>query len=360
MGESGQQMPRQTEAILDLIYLAALSADRWPDALTGVCAATGYASGCLIMDGGSGRRPVFHATRRTERALADFIAAGLFNSCARRLRAVGHDGFAHESAFPPAVARRPAVETLRRLGLWDQTATQHCTGDVRRFVFTFEREADEPGFSPQAVRLLDWLRPHLLRSAALGMQDGQCRQGAAAGGTLPGALTVPAVLITASGRVFEANAAAATHRPPLLDAAQTRLCLAEWQDAAAVLARVERAARAGHGLDLSLPPRNPALPSCRLQAVPTRWRGRPVLLVTVQPICLDATGCDPSALMQDLGLTRREAEVAARLAAGQSLSDTAAGLAMSRETARHHLKQIFQKTDTHRQAELVARIFAAR
>ena len=80
----------------------------------------------------------------------------------------------------------------------------------------------------------------------------------------------------------------------------------------------DRSARAGHGLDLPLPPRNPALPSCRLQAVPTRWRGRPVLLVTVQPICLDATGCDPSALMQDLGLTRREAELAASLAAGRS------------------------------------------
>mgnify|MGYP002712620104 CR=1 FL=1 len=42
------------------------------------------------------------------------------------------------------------------------------------------------------------------------------------------------------------------------------------------------------------------------------------------------------------------------LSCGSSLTDAAPALGMSRETARHHLKQIFQKTDTHRQAQLVA------
>ena len=60
------------------------------------------------------------------------------------------------------------------------------------------------------------------------------------------------------------------------------------------------------------------------------------------------------ALMDGFGLTRREAELTALLACGSSLTDAAPALGMSRETARHHLKQIFQKTDTHRQAQLVA------
>lgn len=61
----------------------------------------------------------------------------------------------------------------------------------------------------------------------------------------------------------------------------------------------------------------------------------------------------PDALMRLHGLTRRQAELAVVLAAGHSLEETAAALGISTATARVHLRQVFAKTDTHRQAELV-------
>jgi DNA-binding CsgD family transcriptional regulator len=59
-------------------------------------------------------------------------------------------------------------------------------------------------------------------------------------------------------------------------------------------------------------------------------------------------------LQRRYGFTATEARVAVALASGASLSEIARSLGMSRATARNHLKQILSKTDTHRQAQLVA------
>ena len=61
-------------------------------------------------------------------------------------------------------------------------------------------------------------------------------------------------------------------------------------------------------------------------------------------------------LMAVLRLTPREASLAELLARDMTLTEAANALAISRENARIHLKRIFSKTDTHRQAELVSLI----
>jgi DNA-binding CsgD family transcriptional regulator len=59
------------------------------------------------------------------------------------------------------------------------------------------------------------------------------------------------------------------------------------------------------------------------------------------------------------GLTKGEAALAAVLMQGKSIEEAAVQLFISPHTARTHLKRIFMKTDTHRQSELVVRMFAA-
>lgn len=59
-------------------------------------------------------------------------------------------------------------------------------------------------------------------------------------------------------------------------------------------------------------------------------------------------------LMASLGLTPREANLAELLARDLTLTDAAAALGITRENARTHLKRIFSKTGTRRQAELVS------
>ena len=60
------------------------------------------------------------------------------------------------------------------------------------------------------------------------------------------------------------------------------------------------------------------------------------------------------ALQTRFGLTRAEARVVQGLAEGRSVKRIAEELEVSLETARTHAKRAMQKTDTHRQAELVS------
>ena len=66
---------------------------------------------------------------------------------------------------------------------------------------------------------------------------------------------------------------------------------------------------------------------------------------------------DAGDLCRLYGLTRGEAALAIHLVRGKSIDEAATELFISPHTARTHLKRIFMKTDTHRQTELVVRIF---
>lgn len=58
-------------------------------------------------------------------------------------------------------------------------------------------------------------------------------------------------------------------------------------------------------------------------------------------------------LIQLYGLTRKEAEIAARLSEAKSVEQAADELAITYQTARTHLRRIFSKTGTSRQTELL-------
>lgn len=67
----------------------------------------------------------------------------------------------------------------------------------------------------------------------------------------------------------------------------------------------------------------------------------------------------PKMLIRSLfGLTNAEADVALRVMRGDGLKPISADLALSRATVNTHLQHIFDKTDTHRQAELVRLLLA--
>lgn len=67
----------------------------------------------------------------------------------------------------------------------------------------------------------------------------------------------------------------------------------------------------------------------------------------------------PKILIRRLfGLINAEADVALRIINGDGLKPIAADLAVSPATVKTHLQHIFEKTDTHRQAELVRLLLA--
>jgi DNA-binding CsgD family transcriptional regulator len=65
---------------------------------------------------------------------------------------------------------------------------------------------------------------------------------------------------------------------------------------------------------------------------------------------------DREAVADVFHLTTRESEIAALLASGADLEAIAAGLGIGLGTVRHHLKRLFDKTDTHSQPALIARL----
>ena len=69
----------------------------------------------------------------------------------------------------------------------------------------------------------------------------------------------------------------------------------------------------------------------------------------------DMTGrTPPSEVIQKLfGLTPKEAALAVRLAAGESIQEAAKSMRITHNTARAHLRSIFTKTGIDRQASLV-------
>jgi len=62
---------------------------------------------------------------------------------------------------------------------------------------------------------------------------------------------------------------------------------------------------------------------------------------------------DRQALARTYDLTSREAELAILLASGHTLPSAAAALKIGLSTVRWYLKHLFEKTETHRQAELI-------
>jgi len=111
-------------------------------------------------------------------------------------------------------------------------------------------------------------------------------------------------------------------------------------------------------------PRKAAATSLILRVVPgpglDRWPGTgnraALLMMYDQDMGLNI---NVTLLSKLYGLTRGEAALAATLIRGKSIEEAAQELFISPHTARTHLKRIFMKTDTHRQTELVVRIFPA-
>jgi DNA-binding CsgD family transcriptional regulator len=64
-------------------------------------------------------------------------------------------------------------------------------------------------------------------------------------------------------------------------------------------------------------------------------------------------------ISHDLGISEREAEIAALLAIGYDLSRVSQRLGISVHTARSHLKHIFSKTGIQSQSDLIRRILTS-
>jgi DNA-binding CsgD family transcriptional regulator len=171
----------------------------------------------------------------------------------------------------------------------------------------------------------------------------------------------PAVVLDRLGFVLDANAAADQMFDSEIRVSNRRLAVTDGR-ARAELERVTDALRAA-GDTTPLP----------AEPIVVRRRSKPPVLIRILPIeaaarspflgaralltlvDLSARKRPPSQLLAtSFGLTAAEAEIAALIGAGETIATAADRLGVTAHTARNQLKAVFSKTDTHRQAELVA------
>jgi DNA-binding CsgD family transcriptional regulator len=169
---------------------------------------------------------------------------------------------------------------------------------------------------------------------------------------------IPALLIGAAGEVFYVNSLARAKFETFLQITNGRLTSTNRSTIAAIdkLARSAADCVCDHALHAVAVHRPNARPliihgislteDMRKSFEPARG-----LLLLLDPN--DYPTPSAKKLEVGFGLTATEAKLAIRLAAGDDLSAAGRACRISYESARSALKSVFQKTDTHRQVEVV-------
>jgi DNA-binding CsgD family transcriptional regulator len=231
----------------------------------------------------------------------------------------------------------------------------------RQTVIAMHRQHE---FEPEHIQLFQLLAPHLQRAVQLNTRlanlDTRCEASAEALNRLKqGALLIDET----AGVVFANREAerlfAAGGGLHVTEGALSADSAADTALLHALIAGCARhGAEAGAGGSLRLS-RGPERAPLALLVVPLRSEA-PLFLMMERPVAIlfvtdpDRSTRSPIAwLRQRFGLTAAEAAFACEIAVGAGIQAAADGLQISRSTGRTHLARIFEKTGTHRQAELV-------
>jgi len=230
------------------------------------------------------------------------------------------------------------------------------------------RSARADAFESPDIRLLSLLAPHLRRAMRIRLFPAPASVGPDSALEVLDRLSGGALIVDAEARVAHANRAAeailakadglGVERDcgaPRLRAAspeQTRaLRRLIWN---AAMSRRDAPAGAGGALRLASATSGFLLASVSPLRAGLAWDAarRPAALVLTSAPDQDAAP-SPEHLRALFGLTPAEAAVAGRIMRGDGTKAAARALRVAPNTVRTHLSRIFEKTETHRQAELV-------
>ncbi|WP_232629242.1 helix-turn-helix transcriptional regulator [Methylobacterium sp. Leaf118] len=351
------------EDLIDRAYEAAFFPELWPPILEEIGARSGSASGALqILKGG--QSPLWTATDTVRDALGDYIARGQWRTCERPRAIAAQDlaGFVHtvDCLTPAQIARDPVVAILERIGLGAQLATLIPMPTGEMVGLTFERRLDQGRHPPDAVAMLDGLRPHLARAALIAARLGLERARAAV--TTLEALGLPGAVLGPGGRALTTNGLL-DRLPEVLPAAHGRLMLAHPPADALLREAVESAERAQASRSIPLPGAEERGPTIA-HVMPVRGAAHDVFggttLLVVTPVGPDENVPNLTLLRGLFDLTAKEARLAAALASGRSLKEAAVAESLRLSTARSYLEAVLRKTGTHQQSQLVALLKGSR
>jgi DNA-binding CsgD family transcriptional regulator len=224
---------------------------------------------------------------------------------------------------------------------------------------TSNRGCRKPKFSEEERKIAQFLLPHLQRAWALYRR----LHFLSAGESVMDSLSQGIVFLADSGTVIYCNRAAETilRAGDGISLQNGALCTTRSNSNGELRQAIRHAISPAttHGREVVFVARSSWRRPYQIVVAPLRNRFRQ-FVATPAPVAV-AIITDPEQqqstnvqlLIQSYKLTPKEAELAVRLSAGKTVGQAAAEMGITYETARTHVRRIFSKTGTSRQAELL-------
>jgi DNA-binding CsgD family transcriptional regulator len=359
-----------SQIVADL-YDASIESSRWPHALIALGErARADASGLLFNDFASGRGHFERATGIPAEALSSY----------RRVHSQSNIWLADESHFRQKhatirgsqIAGEEKVKTspfynewLRPIGLLNTLLAVVERQNSEVMFLILARREGKPDFEDDIMGEIRTLVPVLERALQAGRGVRHLRALECAALRAVDVMPIGVMMLDQNGAVIEANRSAravleagegliVANGGLAVDVGGQQLKLRE------LITRTEKQAMAFAAGDPTLLPvrRQPGQRPLIFLLMPLEQTIDPD--VKQPPVALlfisdpeRSVSFDQTRIARLYGLSRAESRVAALLASGYRLDQVAESLDITYETARKHVKQIFGKTGTYRQAELV-------
>jgi len=348
------------QELVDQIYECAFVPDAWQGLLeTMASELRAHSAAMLVID--PRLPPLWASTPNVAELLGAFAQTPEWyaNKRVDRMLRTDHAGFLRLLDFSTEeelLTDYPDI-SMARAHLSGQVGSVLPMPDGSLVLFTMERMEDMPAFAADDLVQLDRLRRHLARASMLSVRLQMQR--AAASVTALAALGLPAAVVNASGVVMAVNPLFETHAKFLRPAAFGRLNLAGREANRLLEDALAQAASDAVVQSVPVPARQEGDVPAVVHVLPLRRTARDVFdsggaLVVVTSYSSDGDVPSDAVLRGLFDLTAAEARLARILAAGQSVAEAASQRGISLPTARSQLAQIFRKTGTRQQSELVA------
>ncbi len=347
---------------INRFFDAALNPDDWPSALDDVARALGAGAGGATLVIGTSSRPTLVESTTIKPAVAEYFRYGApMDPREDRVRPKLGDGFLadYRHFTPEEIERDPFYQDfLRPVGLgWHAVA---CLADgPDEVVLSLKRPWSQGHYEGSEIEALDKVLPHL-RAAAVAARQ-------AWGMALDDQLATldrvghGALLVDRHGRPTTIGAGVTLGDGLTVSGGTLRAAYAADQAGLDLVIAVATAGAA----PADLPP-PPAVPLRRpsgkrplvVRALPLDAARRSLLAPAIAMVLVADLERRPRVAAEVaravFELTPKEAELAVRLAAGETVEEAADAMAISKAHARQRLKIVFDKTDTRRQSELIA------
>lgn len=362
-----EPLPAALDAALGKAHAAGFSADCWREALSDFCRAIGAEAAITMSRHAASTTLLLPSSPGTEDYLQDYVDGEWFRRDFRaehgwpRVDAGQRIVLEQDIASPDDHRREPIYQEFARRHdlLWWAGITFRSLD--RQYVVSVFRNSGRPAFSESERHLFQAITGHFSR--ALTIAERLATATAQGGLDMLDARAEGGIVVDATGRAIAVNRTAEGLLGDGLTLRGGQVAAALPAENRALQALIAATLRHGPqpegGLTVSRPFRRPLL--IDVLPVPADT-GAPFLFGKALVLLIDLENRPPprpAVLARLFGLTRREADLATRLAAGDTLADAAEALRISRETARSHLKAVFDKTDTRRQSDLTTLLHRA-